>query len=87
MIHGLSVVPCFPKTRREIQLGRVSEQMASLWNCGEVLGGAGDRTPRADLLLSLCLTLSIWGQNLHSHSPRKQAGNVPVDLFCRISGL
>ena len=44
MIHGLSVVPCFPKTKRETQSWCVSEQTAPLWNCGEVLGGAGDRT-------------------------------------------
>ena len=77
----------FLKPEERLSHDVFQSRRASLWNCGEVLAGAGDRAPRADLLLSLHLTLSIWGQNLHSHPPRKQAGNVPVDLFYRISGL
>lgn len=54
MIHGLSVAPYFPKTRRETSGHDVfqSRQASLPGNCGEVLGGAGDRTPRADPLLS-----------------------------------
>ena len=60
MIHGLSVVPCFPKTKKERLSHDVFQSRQLL--CGIVARSwEGQETghPWADLPLSLRLTLSI----------------------------